>query len=279
MKKIIAIVTIGASTAFLQVNAQETQPKEQETQQPQQEVLDERAQPAADFEQNQYGTYPQDGDTAIISQDRVEISKSELPQEVLDGFENSDFSDMEIVAVYEVQSNNNEMEQLSDEPINDPEYDNTLNEEAETDPMLNEENQEVEVDENMQPEVQPDVTEESVKEDLEVAPEEETEATPEEQPVIESENKAEITQEENETTMATPETEAQNPAVTETDPTEEMNTESQSAEENVIGDTFADQGEKVKYEIEVKDKKEEKHTTLTFSEEGNLEETSEESSM
>ena len=81
MKKIIAIVTIGASTAFLQVQAQEA-PQTQRDQQPTTQTT-------------------QDAPT---KDNKVKIDKSELPQEVMDSFEKSEYSDMDIVTVYEVQS-------------------------------------------------------------------------------------------------------------------------------------------------------------------------------
>lgn len=131
MKRIVAIVAVGVATALLQVNAQETKTTEKETYpEAQEEVIGERSQPAADYQHNQYGTYPQGIDSTVLAQTRVEISKEDLPQEVWSNFENSKYSNQEIVAVYEVTDPTNaEMETMSsDEMINDPTYNNALNE-------------------------------------------------------------------------------------------------------------------------------------------------------
>ena len=80
MKKIIAIVTIGASTAFLQVQAQEISApasSSQDTAQPTPSV------PSSDEE-------------------KVEIEQSEIPKEVMDSFEKSEYNGMDIITAYEV---------------------------------------------------------------------------------------------------------------------------------------------------------------------------------
>ena len=76
MKKIIAIVTIGASFAFLQVQAQEA-PQTERTQDTQ-------------------------SASAQSPSKRVKIDKSQLPPEVLKSLEEGEYKDMEIVSVYEV---------------------------------------------------------------------------------------------------------------------------------------------------------------------------------
>ena len=76
MKKIIAIVTIGASFAFLQVQAQEA-PQTERTQDTQ-------------------------SASAQSSSKRTKIDKSQLPPEVLKSLEEGEYKDMEIVSVYEV---------------------------------------------------------------------------------------------------------------------------------------------------------------------------------
>lgn len=81
MKKIIAIITIGASVAFLQVQAQEAQQTE-------------RTQNASDV------TNP--APEASVAQEKVEIDQSELPQPIMESFKKSEYRDMSIVNVYEV---------------------------------------------------------------------------------------------------------------------------------------------------------------------------------
>ena len=81
MKKLIAIVTIGATTAFLQVQAQET--------------------PASTGSSET--TTTQENPSATTA-GRVEIEKSEIPQKVMDSFDESEYSDMDIVNAYEVNS-------------------------------------------------------------------------------------------------------------------------------------------------------------------------------
>ena len=76
MKKIIAIVTIGASMAFLQVQAQDA-PQTERTQDTQ-------------------------NVSAQNTSKRMKIDKSQLPPEVLKSLEEGEYKDMEIVSVYEV---------------------------------------------------------------------------------------------------------------------------------------------------------------------------------
>lgn len=131
MKRIVAIVAVGVATALLQVNAQEAKTTEKETYpEAQEEVIGERAQPAADYQHNQYGTYPQGIDSTVLAQTRTEISLSDLPEKVLEDFQSSMYSDQEILAIYEVTDPTNaEMETMSsDEMVNDPTYNNALNE-------------------------------------------------------------------------------------------------------------------------------------------------------
>ena len=98
MKKIIAIVTIGASTAFLQVQAQEA-PQTERTQD--------------GMTQRMPDTQTEEG----VAEEKVEIEKSALPKEVTDSFENSEYSNMDIVAVYEVNSSGSESAQH--QPVED----------------------------------------------------------------------------------------------------------------------------------------------------------------
>ncbi|MEO0332807.1 MAG: hypothetical protein AAF223_14175, partial [Bacteroidota bacterium] len=130
MKNIIAVITIGAATASLQVNAQGVNPPEEQLESGiEQEVIDKREIPSADYQHNQYGTYPQGEDTDALPQTRVAIRQDDLPEQVLRSFENSDYGNQEIVAIYKVaDENSTEMQQLSDEPISDPTYHNNLNE-------------------------------------------------------------------------------------------------------------------------------------------------------
>ena len=81
MKKIIAIVTIGASTAFLQVQAQES--------------------PQSEGTQADVIKVTQNSQAAEA---KTEIEKSELPKEVMESFEKSEYSNMDIVTIYEVKS-------------------------------------------------------------------------------------------------------------------------------------------------------------------------------
>jgi hypothetical protein len=236
MKKIIAIITVGAAAALMQVNAQETKTTEKETYpEAQEEVIDERAQPSADYQHNQYGTYPQGIDSTVVPQTRVEITKNQLPEKVLNSFESSEYNDQEIVAIYEVtDEEGSEYQQLSDEqPISDPTYHNDLNERSRIESGNSAESEMEPVSPNQQPE-------ESV-----------------------------LTQPETETTL---EGNEENP--------EEGNVIDPRPSDTELNTTYSDsQTSEVKYEIEVKD--EEQQTTLTYSEEGELEkeEVSEESSM
>ena len=95
MKKIIAIVTIGASTAFLQVQAQEA-PQTERTQ-------DNAAQSTPD-------TQAEEG----AAEARVKIEESALPQEVKDSFEKGEYGDMDIVSVYEVNSSGSDTARLEE---------------------------------------------------------------------------------------------------------------------------------------------------------------------
>lgn len=81
MKKITAIITIGASVAFLGGKAQEAQQTE-------------RTQNPSDVTNT---TQP-----ASVAQEKVEIEQSALPQPVMDSFKKSAYADMNIVSVYEV---------------------------------------------------------------------------------------------------------------------------------------------------------------------------------
>lgn len=129
MNKIITIITIGAVTASLQLHAQETKPvEEQANPKIEQDVLDERAQPSADYQHNQYGTYPQgDEDLDVIPQIKTEIRRDDLPKSVMNSFESGEYSDQEIVAIYVVNEETSEMQSLSNETA-DPTYHNDLNE-------------------------------------------------------------------------------------------------------------------------------------------------------
>ena len=82
MNKIIAIVTIGASTAFLRVQAQEA-PQTQRTQD---------------------NVVQSTSDAPSAAEAKTEIETSELPSEVMDSFENGEYGDMDIVTVYEVST-------------------------------------------------------------------------------------------------------------------------------------------------------------------------------
>jgi len=218
MKKIIAIIALGATTALMQANAQETETTEKETYpEAREEVIDERAQPSADYQHNQYGTYPQGIDSTVLAQTRVEINKSDLPEEVRTSFESSEYSDQEIVAIYEVVHSPNLEEQATiEEPNNDPTYHNELNERSRMESM-NTADEEVALSE--------------------------TETTLDQSP-----------EEGNSIEKRSSDT--------------EMNTTNTFSESETVP---------VMYEIEVKG--EDSKTTLTYTEEGELEEASEEASM
>ena len=81
MKKIIAIITLGASVAFLQVQAQDA-PQSERTQNP--------------------SDVTETTQEASVAQKKVEIDQSELPQPVMDSFKKSEYRSMDIVNVYEV---------------------------------------------------------------------------------------------------------------------------------------------------------------------------------
>lgn len=81
MKKIIAIITIGASVAFMRVQAQEA---------PQTE----RTKNASDVTNTTQA--------ASVAQQKVEIDQSELPQPIMESFKKSEYRNMSIVNVYEV---------------------------------------------------------------------------------------------------------------------------------------------------------------------------------
>lgn len=83
MKKIAAIITIGASISFLSTQAQEA---------PQTE----RTQNLSDVAET---TQP-----ASVAQEKVEIDQSALPQPVMDSFKKSEYGEMDIVSVYEVNT-------------------------------------------------------------------------------------------------------------------------------------------------------------------------------
>ena len=146
MKRIIAIITVGAATALMQVDAQETKTTEKETYpEAQEEVIGERAQPSADYQHNQYGTYPQGIDSTVLAQTRIEIRKSDLPEEVQTSFENSKYSDREIVAIYEViHSPESDTQAASEESTSDPTYHNELNERSRMESMNSAEEQDLE---------------------------------------------------------------------------------------------------------------------------------------
>ncbi len=129
MNKIIAIITIGAATVSLQLNAQDTKTtKEQANPEIKTDVLDERAQPSADYQHNQYGTYPQgDEDLEVIPQTKTEINRNDLPESVLSSFESSEYSNQEVVAIYEVNDDALTTQPLSNE-VTDPTHHNNLNE-------------------------------------------------------------------------------------------------------------------------------------------------------
>ncbi len=221
MKKIIAIITIGAATASLQLNAQDTKPTEEQVNpEIKTDVLDERAQPAADYQHNQYGTYPQGEESEVLPQTRTEISKDALPKGVLSSFENSEYGDQEIVAVYEVKEDASEMQQLSndpsEEPISDPTYHNDLNERSNIESSNSADN------ENMEEMISTTQTETNLSKDIK-------------------------------------EGNTINPRPSDTKMPQDVSTTS------------------VMYEIEVEG--EDANTTLTYSEEGELKNTSEESDM
>ncbi|WKN40903.1 hypothetical protein [Tunicatimonas pelagia] len=129
MNKFIAILAVGAALSSLQLNAQNTKTaEEQPDPRVEQDILNDRAQPSADYQHNQYGTYPQgDADLEIIPQTKTEISPADLPESVLSSFENSEYSNQEIVAVYEVKDDASAIQSFSDEVV-DPTYHNDLNE-------------------------------------------------------------------------------------------------------------------------------------------------------
>lgn len=81
MKKIIAIITLGTSVSFLSVQAQEAQQTE-------------RTHNASDVTNTTQ--------EASVAQAKVEIDQSDLPQPVMDSFEKSEYSNMNIVNVYEI---------------------------------------------------------------------------------------------------------------------------------------------------------------------------------
>ena len=83
MKKIIALITIGTSAAFWPAQAQEA-PQTQRTQ-------EEVTRPAQE---------------APAAEEKVQIEASELPQPVMDSFENGEYANMSIVSAYEVNRSN-----------------------------------------------------------------------------------------------------------------------------------------------------------------------------